>query len=95
MVLWVPGVLRAPSPSSDGFVGIDRMVLCVSHGRQVGVELRVVPLTNQYWDRVVSHTIDEIKEGRTPNPDILCNSRVKFGAFVNHLEVRSSSYDIF
>eukprot|EP00976_Prorocentrum_cordatum_P054260 1094473-Prorocentrum_minimum.AAC.1 len=26
MVLWVPGVLRSPSPSSDGFVGIDRMV---------------------------------------------------------------------
>ena len=39
------------------------------------VDLHMVPLTNQYWDRVVSHSIAEIKAGRTPNPDILCNSR--------------------
>jgi tRNA U34 2-thiouridine synthase MnmA/TrmU len=52
---------------------------------QAGVELRVVPLTTEYWDRVVSHTVEEISHGRTPNPDILCNSRVKFGAFYDHL----------
>lgn len=40
-----------------------------------GVPLHTVPLTDQYWDRVVSHSIAEIKAGRTPNPDILCNSR--------------------
>jgi tRNA-specific 2-thiouridylase len=39
------------------------------------VPLVVVPLTQQYWDRVVSHSVAEIKEGRTPNPDMLCNSR--------------------
>ena len=53
------------------------------------MELKVVPLTKEYWDRVVSHTIKEIERGRTPNPDILCNSRVKFGAFYDHLSVRS------
>lgn len=41
----------------------------------LGVPLVVVPLTQQYWDRVVSHSVAEIKEGRTPNPDMLCNSR--------------------
>jgi tRNA U34 2-thiouridine synthase MnmA/TrmU len=40
-----------------------------------GVELRVVPLTEQYWQRVVSHCLAEIRAGRTPNPDMLCNSR--------------------
>lgn len=45
----------------------------------------MVPLTTEYWDRVVSHTVGEISHGRTPNPDILCNSRVKFGAFYDHL----------
>ena len=39
------------------------------------VELRVVPLSAQYWDRVVAHSIAEIRAGRTPNPDVLCNSR--------------------
>jgi tRNA methyl transferase len=42
---------------------------------QAGVELKVVPLTEQYWDRVVAHSISEIRAGRTPNPDILCNAR--------------------
>lgn len=31
--------------------------------------------------QVVAHTIKEAKAGRTPNPDILCNSLVKFGVF--------------
>lgn len=48
---------------------------------QQGVPLEVVPLQRAYWDRVVAHTIAEISAGRTPNPDILCNQRVKFGAF--------------
>jgi len=48
---------------------------------QLNVPLRVVALQRAYWDRVVAYTINEIKAGRTPNPDVLCNSYVKFGAF--------------
>lgn len=56
--------------------------------RQAGVELRVVHLTNEYWSRVVSHCVSEIQAGRTPNPDMLCNSRVKFGAFYDSIDFR-------
>ncbi|KAG2492231.1 hypothetical protein HYH03_009475 [Edaphochlamys debaryana] len=52
----------------------------------LGVPLEVVPLTTEYWDRVVSSSVAEIREGRTPNPDIWCNSRVKFGAFYDYLD---------
>lgn len=48
---------------------------------QAGVPLEVVSLQKEYWDEVVSYTIAEIKAGRTPNPDILCNQRIKFGMF--------------
>lgn len=48
---------------------------------QLEVPLEIVPLQKEYWERVVNATIDEVKAGRTPNPDILCNSRIKFGAF--------------
>lgn len=52
----------------------------------IGVPLKTVPLTTEYWDRVVQHSIGEVRAGRTPNPDMLCNSRVKFGAFYEYLE---------
>jgi tRNA U34 2-thiouridine synthase MnmA/TrmU len=48
---------------------------------QAGVPLEVVPFQKEYWERIVGYTIDEVKKGRTPNPDVLCNTRVKFGAF--------------
>ncbi len=48
---------------------------------EAGVPLTVVPFQKEYWERVVSYVIDEVKAGRTPNPDILCNARIKFGAF--------------
>ncbi|GIL93222.1 hypothetical protein Vretimale_8143 [Volvox reticuliferus] len=62
----------------------------LQYARQVceslGVPLEVVPLTSEYWDRVVSSSVEEIRAGRTPNPDMWCNSRVKFGAFYDYLE---------
>lgn len=53
--------------------------------KQAGVPLEVISLQKEYWDEVVIQTIAEIKAGRTPNPDILCNQRIKFGAFYNKL----------
>lgn len=52
---------------------------------QAGVPLEVVPFQKEYWERVVAYTIDEVKHGRTPNPDMLCNARIKFGAFFDYL----------
>ncbi len=48
---------------------------------QAGVPLEVVALQHDYRERIVSYTIEEIQRGYTPNPDILCNNRIKFGAF--------------
>lgn len=58
--------------------------------QHLGVKFEVIPLQREYWQQVVSHTIAEIKAGRTPNPDILCNQRVKFGAF---FDVIGSRFD--
>lgn len=52
----------------------------------LGVPLRVVPLQAEYLDRVVSPTLEELRAGRTPSPDILCNRRIKFGAFAAGLD---------
>ncbi|CAM6115891.1 unnamed protein product [Calypogeia fissa] len=53
---------------------------------EAGVELKVVHLTDAYWGKVVSESISEIRAGRTPNPDMLCNSRIKFGEFLEHVK---------
>lgn len=55
---------------------------------QASVPLEVVPFQKEYWERVVAYTIDEVKNGRTPNPDMLCNARIKFGAFYDHIGER-------
>lgn len=54
--------------------------------KQLDVPLRIISLQKEYWDRVVSYTMNEIKQGRTPNPDILCNQRIKFGAFFDYID---------
>jgi len=54
--------------------------------QQAGVPLEVVPFQKEYWDRVVGYTIAEARAGRTPNPDMLCNARIKFGAFYEYIE---------
>ncbi|MDD5084353.1 MAG: tRNA 2-thiouridine(34) synthase MnmA, partial [Candidatus Moranbacteria bacterium] len=59
--------------------------------READVPLEVVPFQKEYWERIVSYTIDEVKRGHTPNPDVLCNTRVKFGAFYEYLMSRDET----
>ena len=51
-----------------------------------GVPLEVIPLQQEYYDRVVSYALSELRAGRTPSPDIFCNQRIKFGAFLDHID---------
>ncbi len=50
----------------------------------LGIPLHRVEFTAEYWHRVFEHFLAEHEAGRTPNPDILCNSRIKFSAFLEH-----------
>lgn len=53
---------------------------------QLNVPLEVISLQKEYQDEVVAYTIAEVKAGRTPNPDILCNQRIKFGLFLDKID---------
>lgn len=50
---------------------------------EINVPLEVVPMQKEYFEKVVGYTIEEVKAGRTPNPDIMCNSLIKFGLFLD------------
>lgn len=52
---------------------------------QIKIPLKIIPLQKEYFDKVVKYTIAEVKKGRTPNPDIMCNNHIKFGLFFDKI----------
>jgi tRNA-specific 2-thiouridylase len=49
--------------------------------KKYGCRFEIADLHKEYWDRVVSYTIDTVSKGLTPNPDVMCNLLIKFGSF--------------
>ena len=50
----------------------------------IGIELEAVNFAAEYRERVFAQFLREYDAGRTPNPDVLCNSEIKFRAFLDH-----------
>lgn len=48
----------------------------------LGIPCYTVNFTKEYMERVFSYFLDEYRKLRTPNPDILCNTEIKFKAFL-------------
>lgn len=55
------------------------MATAVAH--RYGCKLEVIDCHKEYWDQVTKYTMDKVKAGFTPNPDVMCNRLIKFGAF--------------
>lgn len=51
---------------------------------KLGVKLHSINFSADYWDDVFEHFLQEHKKGRTPNPDVLCNQKIKFKVFLEH-----------
>jgi tRNA-uridine 2-sulfurtransferase len=49
---------------------------------KLGIPFQAIDLSEEYKDRIVNYMFKEYKEGRTPNPDILCNREIKFDIFL-------------
>jgi tRNA (5-methylaminomethyl-2-thiouridylate)-methyltransferase len=56
-----------------------------------GCRLQVVDCHKEYWSQVTKYTMDKVKSGFTPNPDVMCNRLIKFGAFD---EKKGHEYDL-
>ena len=65
------------------------MATAVAH--KYGCRLEVVDCHREYWDQVTRYTMDKVRAGFTPNPDVMCNRLIKFGAFD---EKRGHDYDL-
>lgn len=60
------------------------LIDAVSIADTIGIPIETVNFAKEYKDRVFNHFLREYAAGRTPNPDILCNSEIKFKAFLEH-----------
>jgi len=58
----------------------------------IGVELEAVNFAAEYRERVFAQFLREYDAGRTPNPDVLCNSEIKFRAFLGHARTLGADY---
>ncbi|KAJ2402179.1 hypothetical protein GGI23_000889 [Coemansia sp. RSA 2559] len=52
---------------------------------QLGIKCHLVNLVKEYWNTVFAVALDAYAQGLTPNPDILCNSEIKFGVLLDHI----------
>ena len=50
----------------------------------LGIPLHKVNFAAEYRERVFRHFLEGYAQGATPNPDVLCNSEIKFKAFLDH-----------
>lgn len=55
--------------------------MCSFIARHYGLPFDVVSLHQEYWDNVMEYALRTVREGLTPNPDIMCNKMIKFGFF--------------
>ncbi|RPI12640.1 MAG: tRNA 2-thiouridine(34) synthase MnmA [Lysobacterales bacterium] len=51
---------------------------------ELGLPLHAVSFAAEYRERVFAHFLDELRAGRTPNPDVACNREIKFGVCFEH-----------
>lgn len=59
---------------------------------KLGIELHRVDFVKEYWDYVFTYFLDELKKGRTPNPDIMCNKYIKFDMFAKEAKKIGADY---
>ena len=60
--------------------------------RKIGIPFHFVDLSDDYRKQVVDYMFSEYAAGRTPNPDVLCNSKIKFASFLEKVEELGGDY---
>lgn len=59
---------------------------------KLGIPFQTVDLSKEYKEKIVDYMFNEYEEGRTPNPDVLCNREIKFDVFLKIAESLGADY---
>jgi tRNA-specific 2-thiouridylase len=60
--------------------------------KKLDIPLHRIDFVKEYWDFVFKYFLDELKKGRTPNPDIMCNKYIKFDLFIEKAKELGADY---
>lgn len=74
---WTKDLPGVKCPWADDLADAKRVAV------QLGIDFKVFDFETEYKQKVVDYMINEYKNGRTPNPDIMCNQEVKFKLFLD------------
>lgn len=60
--------------------------------KKIGIPLHRIDFVKEYWNYVFTYFLDELKKGRTPNPDVMCNKYIKFDMFAKKARDLGADY---
>ena len=81
-----PNIENNVCPQEEDFK--DATLVC----EKLGIPLYRVDFVKEYWDFVFTYFLNELKKGRTPNPDMLCNKYIKFDKFIEEAKKYGAKY---
>lgn len=55
--------------------------MCSLIAQKYNLPLEIISLHEEYWDHVMAYTLETVRQGLTPHPDMMCNKIIKFGFF--------------
>ncbi|MBL7045108.1 MAG: tRNA 2-thiouridine(34) synthase MnmA [Parcubacteria group bacterium] len=67
---------------------LDAMRVCA----KLEIPFKTIDLEKEYKEGIIDYMISEYREGKTPNPDVMCNKQVKFGAFLDRALKEGADY---
>ncbi len=97
MKIW-SGAIPVPAGAKEACYGPDEaedVVACESLCHKLGIEYRAIDLSREYEEKVLDYFRQEYLSGRTPNPCVVCNSKIKFGFLIERAHELGLDFEYF